>query len=29
MLGEWIILALAGGGALVLAWVAAELGKDC
>jgi len=29
MFGEWVILALSGGGALVIAWVAAELGRDC
>ncbi len=29
MLGDWIILALSGVGALVIVWVAAELGRDC
>mgnify|MGYP003674703353 FL=1 len=29
MLGEWIILAISGAGALAIVWVAAELGRDC
>ena len=29
MFGEWVILAIAGAGALAIVWVAAELGRDC
>ena len=29
MFGDWIILAISGAGALAIAWVAVELGRDC
>ena len=29
MAGDWVILVTSGFGALVIVWVAAELGRDC